>query len=196
MKTHLEIIRTSREKLIADMERARPLNAPEIPLTSAHAPGFVANVDEDVISACHALATCHLEREMARGRENTIKRAKGQPRADDRPLNGILHDKHSLLQLLAVDLAAVIGVYADGAVLAEDSDGEVEVRGASAQRGLSDIKQLGDILLLPGFHFVEEPLRAGDVGEAVRGGGVEAEEVVGLAAHDDEGGFLGGGEGG
>lgn len=50
--THLEIIRTSREKLIANMEGARPFDPPEIPLTSAHTPGLVADIDEDVIPAC------------------------------------------------------------------------------------------------------------------------------------------------
>lgn len=130
------------------------------------------------------------------GTGDTVKRAKRQPGADDRPLNRILHDEDSLLELLAVDLAPVMGVDADGAVLAEDSDREIEVCGASAQRGLSDIKQLGDILLLPGLHFVEEPLGAAHVGEAVRGSGVEAEEEVALAAHDDQAVFLGGGEGG
>lgn len=158
------------------MERARRLNPSEIPLTSAHTPGLVADVDEDVISA--------------------VKRAKGQSRADDRSFHCILHDEDSLLELLAVDLAPVVGVDTDGAVLAEYSNREVKVRGASAQRRLRDIEQLGDILLVPGLHFVEEPLRAGDVGEAVRRGRVEAEEEVALAAHDDQAVFLGGGEGG
>lgn len=130
------------------------------------------------------------------GRGGTVKRAKGQSRADDRSFHCILHDEDGLLELLAVDLAPVVGVDADGAVLAEYSNREVKVRGASAQRRLRDIEQLGDILLVPGLHFVEEPLRAGDVGEAVRRGRVEAEEEVALAAHDDQAVFLGGGEGG
>lgn len=66
-QTHLEIIRASREKLIANMERARRLNPSEIPLTSAHTPGLVADVDEDVISACVIISYMHVKRKSGEG---------------------------------------------------------------------------------------------------------------------------------
>lgn len=50
-KTNLEIIGTGREELIAHMQCMRSLDPPKVALAGAHAPGLVADVDEDVVAA-------------------------------------------------------------------------------------------------------------------------------------------------
>ena len=166
MSTHLEIISSSGQELVSYMERPRALNAPKILLAGPYTPRFVADIDKDVIAP--------------------VERAERQARPHRRSLDGILHDEHGLFQLLAGDLTPVEWVDADGAVLAEDRDGEVEVRRAGAQGRLGDVEELGDVSVVPGDHLGEQPFVAGHVGEAMGGGGVVAEEEVTLAAHDDK----------
>ena len=48
--TNLKIIGTSGQELVTDVESAGTVDAAEILLTGAHTPGFIADVDEDVIS--------------------------------------------------------------------------------------------------------------------------------------------------
>lgn len=48
--TNLKIIGTSGQELVANVESTGTVDAAEILLTGAHTPGFIADVDEDVIS--------------------------------------------------------------------------------------------------------------------------------------------------
>lgn len=50
--TNFKVIRTGRQELIAYMQGLRPVNTPEILLTGTDTPGFIADVDEDVVSTC------------------------------------------------------------------------------------------------------------------------------------------------
>lgn len=48
--TYLEVVRASRQELIANVQGLRRGDAAEVPLAGAHAPGFVANIDKDVVA--------------------------------------------------------------------------------------------------------------------------------------------------
>lgn len=46
--THLEVIRSCTQELVADMKGAAAVNAAEVALTGFYTPGFVANIYEDL----------------------------------------------------------------------------------------------------------------------------------------------------
>lgn len=52
LHSYLEIVRTGRQKLIANMKSPGGIDATEVSLTGTDTPGLVANVDEDVVSTC------------------------------------------------------------------------------------------------------------------------------------------------
>jgi hypothetical protein len=47
---YLEVVRARRQELIAHVQRLRRRDAAKVPLAGAHAPGFVANIDKDVVA--------------------------------------------------------------------------------------------------------------------------------------------------
>ena len=49
--TYLEVVRSSREELIPDVECLCTFNPAEVPLTCKYAPAFVAYIDENVVTS-------------------------------------------------------------------------------------------------------------------------------------------------
>lgn len=165
-----------------DPVRVSALGAAAEPLLAhGDAPALVADVDEDVAPAVE-------------GAERDDLAAVVVAPADAQ-LEDLLDDEDGLLEGLARDAdAGVAGDDADGAVLAHEDGGQVQVLDAVAQGGLGDVEERRDGGVGPRGHLGRQPALARDGREQVRGRGAELEQVVGLAAHDDEVLALGGGQ--
>lgn len=141
-------------------------------LANAHAPALIADVHKDVAAAV----------EGAEGHDLV-----GEVAAADADLEDLLDDEDGLLEGLARDArGGVGGDDADGAVLAHQRGGEVHGLDAVAQGGLGDVQQGLDGGVGPGRHLGGEPAVDGHGGQQVRRRRAELEQVVGLAAHDDD----------
>jgi hypothetical protein len=98
----------------------------------------------------------------------------------------VLNHEDSLLQLLSEELPLLLREHANGAILSENRDWEVQVRHTGTERRFCNVEEFRDVLLVPRFHLREKPVFPVDVLQLMRRVGVVAEEIVRFAAHNDE----------
>lgn len=58
--TYFEIIRTSRQELITDMQGLRRVNAAKVLLTNTHTPRLITDIDEHIIATWTESTSAHL----------------------------------------------------------------------------------------------------------------------------------------
>lgn len=130
------------------------------------------------------------KKETGKALQSTERNPLGPPSRGQ--LQDLLRHQHSLLQQLPRDPhVGRVRDDADGAVLAHQRGGQAQAPDALPQGGLGVIQQRRDVPLGPGGHLGREPLGPGHRPQQVRPRRrVEGEEVVGLAAHDEQVGLL------
>lgn len=147
-------------------------------LTALHAQALIPNVDKDVVPAVE-------------GAEGDFPAPAAAAELGGGHLHHPLDEQDGFFQLLAREaVGGIVRVDPHRAFLAEDRRREIEAGDAGLEGGFGGGKEGLDGRLGPGLHAGEDPVAAVDVAEEVGGSGVEDEEVVGFAAHDDEVLFL------
>lgn len=119
---YLEVIRTSTQELVTNVECLRALNAAEEALADHNTPGLVTNVHEDVVA--------------------TVESTEWYFRAHRRHLEDLLGDEHGLFQLFTREL--VSGNSRNnphGAILAENLGIEIHTLHAIPKSTLGRIEQ-------------------------------------------------------
>lgn len=101
------------------MEGLGPVDPSEVLLACAYSPGFITNINKDVIS--------------------TVESTERQSRSHSGTLDRVLHNENCFLQLLTINWCAPVRKHPDRAIFAEDGDWHTEVRRTGTQRGLRDI---------------------------------------------------------